>query len=509
MQDFQISHAITNHLKTGNIFIDVIAAAAVVSMIPAVIALAKNIAVYISDAVRRYTNKFCIEYNYEWTIRYDNISTSNSSGNSGSLEINGDNDVLVNGITKLVTDHVMTKAAASQDVVLMRGADLSTTRYMLKNAHIVNIPDAPITIDDIQITIVRDAKFNTGDKNTTTTESTTIILRSNYPDRVHKFMDQCKNKEIERVYPASLDDDETQYYWSLDNRRNNSSENEDRYVCSRIQWISQKTFRSLFFPQKTELMMMLDYFKTKNGPWSTRYERVHSFNMIMYGRSGGGKTSTAKAIANYTGRHIYKIKLTSIRNDQDLLNIMLCPEMCYTNRVSIPYTKYCELPLDKRIYLFDDMDCDGDIKNIIADRDNKSDAEKTDVDARRGPVSSKHNNDSYMELLTKKSDVTLNGLLQALDGIVELSGAIIIICTNRIDKFDKELIRPGRMTMAIKFDYMKVEHIFEYLKYYYSIDTLPDVGDLENLEPRTPAQIEGICQTSPTVVEAISKIFNH
>jgi hypothetical protein len=43
----------------------------------------------------------------------------------------------------------------------------------------------------------------------------------------------------------------------------------------------------------------------------------------------------------------------------------------------------------------------------------------------------------------RNKDVTMSGLLQALDGPVNKSGPVIVATTNRYEELDPALIRPG------------------------------------------------------------------
>ena len=55
----------------------------------------------------------------------------------------------------------------------------------------------------------------------------------------------------------------------------------------------------------------------------------------------------------------------------------------------------------------------------------------------------------------------LGTLLNALDGILETPGRILIMTSNHPECLDSALIRPGRIDMIIKFDYCKRMEIQE------------------------------------------------
>jgi len=69
----------------------------------------------------------------------------------------------------------------------------------------------------------------------------------------------------------------------------------------------------------------------------------------------------------------------------------------------------------------------------------------------------------------RHKNVTMSGLLQALDGPVNKSGPILVATTNRYEQLDEALIRPGRFNHHIKLDWSskyQQEAIFKrYLTY--------------------------------------------
>ena len=89
---------------------------------------------------------------------------------------------------------------------------------------------------------------------------------------------------------------------------------------------------------------------------------------MFYGKPGCGKTSTIKAIANYTKRHIVSVPLSKVKSCKHLLSIF------YNSRLNDKH-----IPLNKRLYVLEDIDAD-DLKNIVADRKNKTTDDESSVD---------------------------------------------------------------------------------------------------------------------------------
>ena len=66
---------------------------------------------------------------------------------------------------------------------------------------------------------------------------------------------------------------------------------------------SGKNFSNVFFPEKDELMKKIQFF-SENESWYVENGIPYMFGLLLHGEPGCGKTSTIKAIANMTQRHI-------------------------------------------------------------------------------------------------------------------------------------------------------------------------------------------------------------
>jgi SpoVK/Ycf46/Vps4 family AAA+-type ATPase len=97
-------------------------------------------------------------------------------------------------------------------------------------------------------------------------------------------------------------------------------------------------------------------------------------------------------------------------------------------------------------------------------------------------------------------------MLTILDGIRPLSGAIIIMTTNCIEKLDEALIRDGRVDAIIELGKMNHRNMEKMLKKYYpeAIHRNYQMYDLKF----TPALITSLIKSSPTYDDFINKLDN-
>ena len=203
-------------------------------------------------------------------------------------------------------------------------------------------------------------------------------------------------------------------------------------------------------------------------------------------------------------------------------------------------TEFCNIPLDNRIYVMEDIDCNTD---ILLDRKFTSDL--NDIDSKRDYSDHKYsfyanyeqyhgdifsnqfsnfdnvnNNDKDInninvlksrlrsrgtdikEIQSKKEiidednneKVTLSFILNLLDGILETPGRILIMTSNYPEKLDQALIRPGRIDINLKVGYCNNEMITQMFRYFFK-----HVDNIENFEFNstinkdiTPAQLNQI-----------------
>merc|ERR1719288_583916 len=68
----------------------------------------------------------------------------------------------------------------------------------------------------------------------------------------------------------------------------------------------------------------------------------------------------------------------------------------------------------------------------------------------------------------RPNGLTLAGILEALDGVMEMDGRMLVMTTNYPERLDDALTRPGRIDLKVKFEKctneslsLMYEHFFE------------------------------------------------
>lgn len=197
----------------------------------------------------------------------------------------------------------------------------------------------------------------------------------------------------------------------------------------------KKTFDTLFYPQKADLLTILQKFKD-GKMYPAHIPMDNKLGIILYGPPGTGKTGTVSAIANMLKRNLLVINFTAITTCKQLDEILDCKN----------YSKY--------VYVFDEFDC---ILDVISGGGGAAAAanQKKEDWAQLLLCAEGEERKSILEMVkqsrTRKDDspIDLAYLLQKLDGLETAENRIIIATTNNPDKINPALLRPGRFDIKI------------------------------------------------------------
>ncbi|KAL2898402.1 AAA-ATPase ASD mitochondrial [Bienertia sinuspersici] len=175
-----------------------------------------------------------------------------------------------------------------------------------------------------------------------------------------------------------------------------------------------------------------DYYKKIGKPWKRGY--------LLYGPPGTGKSTMIVVMANLLGYDIYDLELTAVKDNTQLRRLLI-----ETSSKSIIVIEDIDCSLDLTGQRSSQMKEDKDKDNEDGKQEEEKDLVKKKMKEQLGEV--------------KKSEVTLSGLLNFIDGIWSACGEerLIIFTTNYIEKLDPALIRKGRMDVHIELSYCSYE----------------------------------------------------
>lgn len=318
-------------------------------------------------------------------------------------------------------------------------------------------------------------------------EKITIQLFS-YKSDVNTIKNFVEN--LKHEYLSSIEDlrDNKRFIYTLTKSK---YENSSCELWDEIQFLSTRTFSNIFFSGKTHIVKKLDFF-LHNKEWYFNKGIPYSLGIGMHGPPGTGKTSLIKAIGNYTNRHIIVISLKIIKTKKQLDSIFF-EERYNTDN------KRGSIGFDKKIVVFEDIDCIGD---IVMDREKKKNKSTTGLGKKLNfdelSTNSKINVGDLLETIvaTEKASekmvefpkvsadeepITLDDILNLWDGIRETPGRIMIISSNHYYDLDPALIRPGRIDVTLELSYASHKIIKEMYKNLFgeelNEESLNDIND--------------------------------
>lgn len=151
----------------------------------------------------------------------------------------------------------------------------------------------------------------------------------------------------------------------------------------------------------------------------------HRRGYLFYGPPGNGKSSLAMALAGHFGLNVYSLSLrSSLMSDVMLASL------------------FNVLPTRQVLVLFEDIDSAGLKREEEFDDDDEQSYYEDDGWGPRPGAKARRKT---------SANVTLSGVLNAIDGISAPEGHVLIMTTNAPENLDKALIRPGRIDVKIEF----------------------------------------------------------
>ncbi|KAF2198815.1 P-loop containing nucleoside triphosphate hydrolase protein [Delitschia confertaspora ATCC 74209] len=206
---------------------------------------------------------------------------------------------------------------------------------------------------------------------------------------------------------------------------------------------------SLDKEQKEKIVVDInEYLNPATGRWYAARGIPYRRGYLFHGPPGTGKTSLSFALAGIFGLDIYCVSLMEPKmTESDLLKMFNnLPRRCVVLLEDID-----SAGLRRRDNSSSKDEPSGPNDNDSA-IDCSSAASVVDAGSLKGEDSIKVS-DLAKALTTAqpKSNISLSGLLNAIDGVATHEGRVLIMTTNHAEHLDSALLRPGRVDMQIRF----------------------------------------------------------
>lgn len=296
-------------------------------------------------------------------------------------------------------------------------------------------------------------------------------------------------------------------------------------VFKEIPFKTNKSFNNIFFEGKTEFIEYISQFSLKTDAnekklIQNRYQHAgipYKSVILLHGDPGCGKSSLIKSTIEYTGRHCILVSWSRIRSANDFISLFrplkIGEKTYYSNEL---------------ILVFEDFDANNSEiikkRNFVKKEDlrRNSENDETDSDTSTSPPTSSINLEDALKtrildelklsgLRKSDDDITLEFILNVLDGIIELYDIIIFFTTNDIDIIDPALKRSGRIDRIIKMEKATPLIIKEMLSYHYNLCESEMKSYQNAIDYITPhkhsySDISQICNHSKTIEDCLYEI---
>jgi hypothetical protein len=205
--------------------------------------------------------------------------------------------------------------------------------------------------------------------------------------------------------------------------------------------------------QNEKIMSMLNHFINQRD-WYTVRGIVHSLGILLHGKPGCGKTSIIRAIASYTKRSVFHLRLSEIKTHEAWNEL------------------FKDLQMENSILVIEEFDT----TDAALTRDVRMEKKKLEDEFKK--IKNMEMNVNKIEKIVKmensnnnastlSSDDVKSLLLNLMDGYLTRPGQIIILTTNHLEYIDPALIRSGRIDLKLELQYCDRDMIRRMYKMFY------------------------------------------
>ena len=325
-------------------------------------------------------------------------------------------------------------------------------------------------------------------------------------DKYNKMIEESRNNQrfIYTLYKTKFDD--------------------YKYECwNEHLFESSRTFDNMFFDHKEDVLNQIEFWEN-NRDWYYEMGIPYTLGIGLKGPPGTGKTSFLKALANKTRRHLVKLSLKLIKTSRQL------EDFFYEDRYNSNNKKY-SVDFSKKIIYIDDIDCIGDIvkkrdendnsfnrsakttselnveglvqtllENAVSISNDDAKMDNTSSGNHGGNISKPNGIVSSALKLQEEDPLTLDDILNVLDGVRETPDRIFVISSNYWHLLDDALIRCGRIDRIIHLGFVSHYILRQMYHRFYKMDI--DENKLVKIKAEfySPAEITNIftnCKNDP------------
>lgn len=227
---------------------------------------------------------------------------------------------------------------------------------------------------------------------------------------IDDFIQRAYNWYLEELRKS--EDTKTRYYYDLQSESsgrwgsdNNGTNDSQQCKYTRFELSSEKTFDSLFFPEKEPVLQLVENFVNKKGKYAIK-GYPNKLGILLHGPPGTGKTSFIKALAERTNRNIVNVPLSKISTNAELNSVVFGKKFFCAD-----LNMHVNMDFKDVIFVMEDIDAASD---VVKRRDGKKTAEVIQTSHIQMPTPK-----SLWMMMLESEDANCKKLVTRLGGISE------------------------------------------------------------------------------------------
>lgn len=457
------------------------------TLTPVVTAMTTSITKLLTNYIPKIINWLRCKFGPKW--HYIRIKIEKIQNEAGVWKTKPEymyNNFLINALLEYTKSNGIYPADVDCNLSEVTSND-DRSNIVAKSREFEIVPGDDINVGDFVISYSKNNREATKEnKNEKSMEVVTVS--SKLPViKIEEFLRSCYDKYVDRHWPL-IETEQIVYLYK-------QTMSKDGIRFKKYELNSSVTFDNLYMPEKEKIIELADKFQSGE---------LSKLSFLLHGKPGLGKTSIIKALANYLKFTVIEVKLSFLSSDAQLMDLFHNRALIYNKNNDEQYPLLDDkVPLNKRIYVLEDIDAECD---EILQRKKHDVVDDIDIESEKKITKAEDIKNQFYERIMKKymSDgITLAGILNALDGVLELRG-VLVMTSNFPKKLDSALTRPGRITMNIKLRKMLAEDANRMIKDKFG-ETIDEIED----HMITPATLESYCQAAMNIHELRKMLINH